>query len=987
MKNNNFKKTLIAGSLLAALYVTPTLAADNFSGSIKGHVIAGANATVTIKHNEKGIVRTVTADDKGEYSLRKLPVGEYTLTISKLGFEPEIIENLLVTLGGQELSSQLRTGSDVEVISVTGTRQALVDMSTSTSGIVITAQDMARLPIDTSFNSVVLLAPSANATSGSNFGRSPNIGGSSSAENGYYLNGVNITNIRTGLGVVDIPFAAVNQTAVLTGGIAPEFGNALGGIVNAVTKSGTNDFEFGVLLRHDNESLRSRHNDILNRDGSVSNNLSGDKSDFTRVSLTASGPIIKDTLFFYAMYAPQEDSYWNAGTSTVSVGKETSDRYMGKVDWYINDEHSLEFTYINFENEDEWDTHAYDIDKHQKLAQTGKGKATDGGSVAGIKYTGLLSDNVSLDVIAGRVTEIDESDADNDLPGVWSRWGSKTGQSISQHSSSTVTDSEFTRDQLRADLMWDLDEHQLKFGFDFYDTHVDYTSIQNGTGEGGTGSRGWWDLLVATEGNAAVVGVDAGENYIKQRIRNDFSDSHVKSQAFYVQDSWQATDNLVLNLGVRLENFSNELSTGSAYAEVKNQIAPRLQAMYDLTGDGSSKVFATFGRYFQPISANMNITQGGSRHDEHWYFAADQVDADGQAVLGADGSPSRGAQTGYLLAQDSALVSPTSVAHNDLDAMYSDEITLGFETEVFDGDMKASVRLIHRELKSSIEDADLGQVIGDWYEAQGLSRGGSWVVFNPGEGLNVKGDFNSDGNVDHIVLSAEEMGMPEPKREYAAMEFTLKGKATEDLFIDATYTWSHLWGNTAGLVNQNDNQADPGWTVSYDYAGLQDHATGNLPSDRRHVFKLNGYYNLTDDLVLGLVSSMSTGTPINYMGIHPGGVDSCAPGKPWADCPSRTERGNGSAFYDEDGNPRPRGSAGTTEFFTNMDMSLTYTMEMNGNPLQFKGIVYNLFNSDTAVGVNHTGTIGDGTVHNPNWRRATSLQSHRYVSLSVSYQF
>ncbi|MCJ8271097.1 MAG: TonB-dependent receptor, partial [Psychrosphaera sp.] len=912
--NSLFRRTLIASALLGALSVTaPVMANDNFSGTVKGHITAGANATVVLKHQGKGLTRTIVADSDGNYILRKLPIGRYLVTISKPGFESVVRKDYVVKLGGQVFNPALLSVGNIEKIEITGSQTAYVDLGSSTGSLVVTQEELALLPVNTGFNSVVLLAPGATKTSGSRFGGSPNIGGASSAENGYYLNGINITNIRTGLGVVDIPFAAVAQTEAQVGGISSEFGNALGGIINSVSKSGSNEFKFGVKIRHDNEVLRSRHDDLTDKQGDIYSNIGQDESDFSRISLEASGPIIEDQLFFYAMLAPQQTSYWNKGASSASKGESTSDRYMAKLDWYINDNHSLEFTHINFENEDSWDTYNYD-QQTQVLGEAtgGHGTATDGGTVSGIKYTALLSDSISLEMVAGRVVEQDDSDADNLLPRVSSNWANNNGEgggsrsTISSHSNSTVTDSKFTRDQFRADLMWDLDEHQFKFGVDYYDTHIDYTSIQNGIGELGDGSIGWWYLRVVTDGNADRVGLPSGSKYITQRVRRDFSDSHVKSTSIYAQDSWQATDDLVLNLGVRVSNFASELSTGESYAEVTNQVAPRMQAIYDLTGDGSSKVFATWGRYFQPISANMNITQGGSRHDEEVYYAPGELETNGEGILLLDGSPSRGAQTGYRLSQDSALVSPTSVAHNDLQAMYSDEITFGYQQEVFDGDMTAGVRVIHRELKRSIEDANLGEVLNNWYEAQGLDGLRShWVLFNPGAGLDLKGDFNGDGNEDHIELSAEEMGMPAAHRTYGAVEFTLKGKVTEKLTLDASYTWSHLWGNTAGLVNQDDNQADPGWTVSYDYAGLQDHASGNLPSDRRHVVKLHGTYSLTESLTLGFATTLSTGTPINYMGIHPDGVDSCAVGAPWEACRSQA-REDGS-FYDEAGNPTPRG--------------------------------------------------------------------------------
>ncbi|NQZ09658.1 MAG: TonB-dependent receptor, partial [Algicola sp.] len=338
-----FRRTLIASALLGVLSATaPVMANENFSGTVKGHIISGAKATVVLKHQGKGLTRTIVADSDGNYILRKLPVGRYTVTVSKPGFESVVKKDYVVKLGGQIFNPALLSVNNIEKIEITGSQTTYVDLGSSTGSLVVTQEELSLLPVNTGFNSVALLAPGAAKTSGSKFGSSPNIGGSSSAENGYYLNGINITNIRTGLGVVDIPFAAIAQTEAQVGGISSEFGNALGGIINSVSKSGSNEFEFGVKIRHDNEALRSRHGDLRNHDGDIYNNIAQDESDFSRISLEASGPIIKDQLFFYAMLAPQENSYWNMGASSASKGESTSERYMAKLDWYINDNHSLE---------------------------------------------------------------------------------------------------------------------------------------------------------------------------------------------------------------------------------------------------------------------------------------------------------------------------------------------------------------------------------------------------------------------------------------------------------------------------------------------------------------------------------------------------------------------------------------------------------------------------------------------------------------------
>ncbi|TMP63653.1 TonB-dependent receptor, partial [Pseudoalteromonas sp. S1649] len=105
-------------------------------------------------------------------------------------------------------------------------------------------------------------AAGSAAPGGASFNGASSFGGSSAAENGYYFNGLNVTSIRTGLGSIRLPWEAISQTQVKTGGVSPEFGGALGGIVNAVSKSGDNDFNFGAEVRWDPDGLLSQHDSI-----------------------------------------------------------------------------------------------------------------------------------------------------------------------------------------------------------------------------------------------------------------------------------------------------------------------------------------------------------------------------------------------------------------------------------------------------------------------------------------------------------------------------------------------------------------------------------------------------------------------------------------------------------------------------------------------------------------------------------------------------
>jgi hypothetical protein len=476
------QRTLAAIAVGTALLLSApsALAADNFSGTLKGNVsansIAAANATITIVHKAKGITRTVTADEQGSYVLRKLPIGEYSVTIKKQGFQIDSFD-INVKIGSSAVVDRelYASDQDIERIEVTGRNVSFIELDSSDGGIVVTADELSMLPVDTGFNNMALLAPSAAATNGSNFRSSPSIGGSSSAENGYYLNGMNVTKIKTGLGSIDLPWEAIAQTEIKTGGVAPEFGNALGGIVNAVSKSGSNEFKFGVQARVDPEALREHHDDLFYSNGDIYTNSEDDESTFTRYSVWGSGAIVQDKLFFYALLAPQTDDYDDAGANTISQGKSKSDRWFAKVDWFITENHSLEFTSINYENENKWKTYDFDWATNARTGDGTAAKSKTGGDVLGLKYTGILSDDISLEIVAGRVTDQTYNTVADALPWVGSYLFDGYRQ-LSQHTSSRITESEFTRDQFRADLMWDLEDHSLKFGVDYYDTHVDHQS-------------------------------------------------------------------------------------------------------------------------------------------------------------------------------------------------------------------------------------------------------------------------------------------------------------------------------------------------------------------------------------------------------------------------------------------------------------------------------------------------------------------------------
>ncbi len=198
----------------------------------------------------------------------------------------------------------------------------------------------------------------------------------------------------------------------------------------------------------------------------------------------------------------------------------------------------------------------------------------------------------------------------------------------------------------------------------------------------------------------------------------------------------------------------------------------------------------------------------------------------------------------------------------------------------------------------------------------------------------------------------------------------------------------HITGGIQKVLVRTDNgQADTGWTTSYDYAELMDNSYGDLPNDRRHAFKVNGFYEFTEELSAGFNARVTSGAPYNKFGYHPDNVDSCAAGSPWEEC---WGQGYGHvAFYDENGDPAPRGSAGETDWLYEFDVNLTYNTKIGDGDLMLKATIYNLFNSDTQLAVNQTRTQwGDnGLIASPNWGDTNSRLGARFMSFEARYAF
>jgi hypothetical protein len=262
----------------------------------KGNLVA--NATVTVSDVAKGLERTATGDGQGGYSARLLPPGTYTVIVAAAGFGRAEAKDVSITVGGLvELPVALAVASGREVVEVSSQAELVETSRTSTTD-TIGQRRIDNLPINgrnyinfTLTDSQVVRdnAPNTGAapTSGLNMSgqraRSNlvNVDGADATDNG--VNGVRST----------VSQEAVQEFQIITNNYAPEYGRASGGVVNIITRSGSNDFHGDVF-----GYLRNRNFQAVNPFSTVPNPA------YTRVQAGAAfgGAIKKDKTFFYFSY-------------------------------------------------------------------------------------------------------------------------------------------------------------------------------------------------------------------------------------------------------------------------------------------------------------------------------------------------------------------------------------------------------------------------------------------------------------------------------------------------------------------------------------------------------------------------------------------------------------------------------------------------------------------------------------------------------------
>ena len=998
-----FRKTVVARALSIAfstaalsLAVAPVaMAQSNTTGSIAGTIAPKAGASVLVVGIDNGVRRTVTPDAGGQYRLTNMPIGNYNVSLIQDG--ATVSTSQVEVRIGQEATAVL----GVQSVQVTGRRRA-IDMTSSNSGASFTARELAVLPIAPQINNIVQLAP-GTVRGDSRYGNNAaSFGGSGASENAAYINGFPVTNALFQVGYSSLPFGAIAEAQIITGGYGAEFGRSTGGVINITTRSGTNQWEIGGGFTYQPNSLRAKQKNIyypntpgtrnVATNGTLLTYNAGNKVEEKMYNVNFGGPLIKDKLFIYFAGETTErnteqtrlqSSSTVAGSQGWLQAQSRVPRTLTKVDWNITDNQHLDLTHITDESKVDEKYFGFNYaTQTRNYVQNGGANyknfaaggtlgalaAPQGSNVDILKYSNQVTDDLSFYVLGGR-SRTDRvqlpvgyvpgqfvviADPANRKPGI--NPANYTASNIQGFTGAILRENAHDENTgYRADVEWRaFANNTFRFG-------IDKNKIEavNGTSAAGGGT---WTYLQSPE-----LGY-----YVDKNLNVTGSTPSVDLSAAYIEDKIQLGKNLLVTVGVRSESFSNKNGSGQVFVEQKNQIAPRFNAAWDVFGDGSLKAFGTAGRYHLQLPANLAVRFAGATLNTDQFFSytgVDPVTGAPTGIAAISGVQSANKEFG----QDK---DPRQLAAVGLKAHYQDEINLGFEKQITPN-YSGGVKFTYRKLKNTIDDySDTRAIAKKLSGAEATYFSENWVgaLFNPGKDNTFIVPVSATATRE-VKVTAAEIGFPEDvKRTYTALEFMLEHPMRNGWYGKANYTWSKSYGNQEGQTKSDNAQADVGFSSSWDFPENMINSTGYLPNDRTHVFKAFGQYEFTPQWSVGANGLIASGRPKSRT-CNIGALDKDGLGL----------NQYGSIFWVCDGPNNGRGQDGRFSTTTLLDLNVIYKPSFAPG-LYFKVDVLNALDRQYVNSIDEAQQVRlGGTAVSPTASGVNSYSAPRTVRLAVQY--
>jgi len=994
-------------------------AQSNSSGSIFGQTEA-PNAVIHIENSDTGLVRDIAVDKDGRYRVASLPIGTYKVSLVSNGTTLDTRNNVAVSLGGgvnvsfNNPVASADNAQNLSAVTVVGNALPAIDVSSVDSRTVLTSEQLQKLPVQRNITATSLLAPGTVAAD-ARYGNVASFGGSSASENQYYINGFAVTNSLTGVGSITLPFDAIDQQQVLTGGYGPEYGRSTGGVVNIITKRGGNTWQGSAGVYWSPSSLEQSPKSIYHPkcDSALSNacgSIYQYRGDNTQSQLQYSaeigGPLIKDKLF---IYAAGDFVHGTGETIGTTASKQDTDystratRWLGKIDWNITNDHIIELTGIG-DNEQENDSlknfnyatmsdTTYKGNAYTKNYNGVGTNATPGGTVWIAKYTGYITDDFTINALYGKT----KSDHTQD---VVSAAGDNCGL-ITDHrpefagnpqGGCNIVNSVLSpgaNDKTsgwRIDLEYKLGSHDITGGVDNYNIRDFAGLVDPPAGEAvyydNTGAPG------TISGHPDVFFPAGTTQYVDLRYFAATAHVKVTQQAQYLQDRWQVTDRVLASIGLRNEQFDNYNGSNVVYAKQRHQLAPRLGATWDVFGDSTLKIYGNAGRYHLAIPANVAIRGASASTYTTQLATFTGIDP----VTGMPEGVTKYGVTQFENGANGVAPDPKLVAARNLKAYFQDEYILGADKQLADN-WTTGVKLTYRKLRSIIDDTCDSRPFEAYALAHNIpltnpaylydpaAPGAPCFLSNPGSSNTYTVDTTGNGTYQTFDLSKKDLGFPNLKRKYVAADFYLQHDFSDGWYGKLEYVYSHSFGNSEGQLDSDIGQQDVSTTESWDFPEIMQGTNGSLPNDRRHVLKAYGFWQLNPEWLVGANLNLASGEPKSCMGLPP---DPAHGGDPY---------GYGNNYFICGGHPVARGSRGRLPYTEIVNVNASYAPEVFAHKLTFSADIFNLFGQQRATSfyeygeTSNTNATNTGGEPDPDYGRVISYTAPRSVRLGVRYDF
>ncbi len=927
------RRVLVSLCVIALLASAAGYAATTgrMNGTVKDNDgLALPGVTVQISSPNLMGAQVAITGGNGGFSFAALPIGVYTVEASLVGFQGatgEVRVNLTstasvaFTLVPEQFADEIIVEARVPVVDTAqvNTQQVFDQDYLQKAAVGASGRDY-----------LSIISQTAGAAGGGN----TNVFGGTSSDNNYLIDGLSTTDPVTQTFGTNFNYDAIQEVSFQTGGYEAEFGQATGGVINLVTKSGGNNFSGSLDIRYRDQDF-SEDGDHFDKDDQASS--------FEDYSVTLGGPILRDKLWFFVAYEYVNTKRQNVGAQFVR--EYDGQNYIAKATWQIADSHRAVFRYSGDPADIPGANSSQFVEPEASYTQE------QGGDIWGLELNSVLSESLLLNVKAGVNRSNLDGGPTNGTQNESIHVNQNTGIQSNNYWDTFTGDRD--RDEVGVNLSWFLDDlagsHEFKFGAEISQQSFIEWDWFNGAGyiyDLEPGVDGFNDLngdgynneyvLVNEAEVGAVPGynADGSLNDNALAIRRSIETTGDVS-TFFAQDTWRPTPNLTIKPGIRFDNVQLDNAVGETVADM-DRWQPRLGVAWDIMGNAKYVARASWGRFMDPTALTIATFANGLTDIYHEYdtmeflcnagFPCDRDFLENIfATEGIDWTNGEGIEYVLFDTRGEFVYEPAQTLDQAglgaLETPYADELILAFEMQVAP-ETSFEITYVDKTTNQLIEDTCANN---DWV----------WDSSVPAPSLDDPSTWTTGEGCTHYIITNHDYLY----RDYNALigRFETRGDWWHGLF---SWTHSDSKGNSESTASQSYARGE------MDYYPVNFYNIDGYRGDHREDrLKLSGYVLLPASWTVGVDSYWSSAghittqsTCTNYEGASQEALDFYGIGEEaLAFCGAAP---SGYTIFHE-----PRGNTVTKSTF-NVDLSVTKAFTVGPTDMSLIFSIYNLFDRE-----------------------------------------